>query len=482
MSRARATRNSPGPRLDAKVLVIGSGPGGAMTACTLAEGGHEVLLVEEGDNLPVGATEPYSLDEMDRKWRNGGLTPSFGPVKVTYVEGRCVGGASEINAALYHPPVPSVLDQWARDYGIADFGGASLARHIEAVEREASVSPFPGSPGIASERLAAGAASLGWKSVPVQRFWKYDGVTPGGRRQSMTETYLPRARAAGARIEAGLKVKRLLLEGRRAVGAIAIDRQGRPVELRAERVIVCGGAIQTALILRRSGLTRGVGNTLSMNPMIRVAAEFDDRINEPAIGVPVQQIEAFKPSMTLGCSNGSMAHLALWLVGAPGDREKMLAEWWRLGVFYAKVMAKTRGFVRNVPLVDEAFVSFRLGRDDLALLGLAAERLATVLLASGARSVVSPVPGQPAIRSLGDIPALRAGVEAGKAQVTAIHLHSTVPMGAEQKGCPADEYGKLRAFENVWVNDASLLPDTPGINPQGTILAIARRNAERMLG
>jgi choline dehydrogenase-like flavoprotein len=468
-------------RLDAKVLVIGSGPGGAMTACTLAEAGWDVLIVEEGEHVPVGATEPYSLDDMDKKWRNGGLTPSFGPVKVTYVEGKCVGGASEINAALYHPPVLSTLDEWAKAYGIEEFGGQALVPHIEAVERESSVSPFPGSPGIASERLAAGAASLGWKSVPVQRFWKYDGTEPLGRRQSMTETYLPRALAAGARLESGLKVKRLVVTGRTVTGAVAVDRDGQRVDVRCERVVLCAGAVQTPLVLRRSGITRRIGDTLSMNPMIRVAAEFDDRINQPEIGVPVQQIEAFKPAMTLGCSNGSLAHLALWLVGAPGDREQMLAEWWRLGVFYAKVMARARGTVRNVPVFDEAFVSYRLGRDDLQLLGLAAERLATVLLASGARSIVNPVPGGQPIRSAADIPALRAGVEAGKAQVTAIHLHSTVPMGAEQRGCPADSWGRLRALDNVWVNDASLLPDTPGINPQGTILSIARRNAVRMV-
>ena len=450
-----------------------------MTACVLAEAGQSVLLVEEGDHVPVGATEPYSLDDMNRKWRNGGLTPAFGPVKVTYVEGRCVGGASEINAALYHPPVPEVLERWAREYGIEDFGADALGPHIEAVEREASVTPFPGSPGIASERIAEGARTLGWKSVPVQRFWKYDGSNPLGRRQSMTETYLPRAVAAGARIEAGIKVKRLWMKGTRAMGALGVDRQGRAVQIRAERVVVCGGAIQTALILQRSGYTCGVGRTLSMNPMIRVAAEFADRVNEPHIGVPVQQIEAFKPEMTLGCSHGSLAHLALWLVGS-SDQERLLREWWRLGVFYAKVIAKAKGVVRNVPFVDEAFVSYRLGRDDLALLGLAAERLATVLLASGATSIVNPVPGAPPIRSLADIPGLRAGVEAGRAQVTAIHLHSTVPMGAEARGCPADAYGKLRGLDNVWVNDASLLPDTPGINPQGTVLAIARRNAGRL--
>lgn len=466
-------------KLETKVLIIGSGPGGSMTACVLAEAGHEVLVLEEGNHVPVGATEPYSLDDMDKKWRNGGLTPAFGPVKVTYVEGACLGGASEINAALYHPPVPAVLDDWAKKYGIREFGGAALEEDILAVERDSSVSPFPGSPGIASERLAAGAASLGWKSVPVQRFWKYDG-SERGRRQSMTETYIPRAIAAGARFETGLKVKKLLVEGREVKGAVAIDQQGRKVDIRCERVILCAGAVQTPLVLLRSGIERRIGQTLTMNPMIRVTAEFADTINQPELGVPVQQIEAFKPAMTLGCSNASLAHLALWLVGSPGDRDRLLAEWWRLGVFYAKVMAKARGSVRNIPLFDEAFVSYKMEKDDLALLGLAAERLATVLLASGARSIISPVPGQPAIRTKDDIPALRAGVEAGKAQVTAIHLHSTVPMGDDRY--PADHYGKLRALDNVWVNDASLLPDTPGINPQGTILSIARRNARKMIG
>ena len=34
-------------------------------------------------------------------------------------------------------------------------------------------------------------------------------------------------------------------------------------------------------------------------------------------------------------------------------------------------------------------------------------------------------------------------------------------------------------WENLHVNDASMLPDSPGVNPQGTVMALARRNALR---
>ena len=38
----------------------------------------------------------------------------------------------------------------------------------------------------------------------------------------------------------------------------------------------------------------------------------------------------------------------------------------------------------------------------------------------------------------------------------------------------------LAALCDVYVNDASLLPDAPGVNPQASIMAIAARNARRL--
>jgi choline dehydrogenase-like flavoprotein len=47
-----------------EIIVIGSGPGGAVTAATLASAGREVLLIEEGPDLAQDSCAPFSLAEM----------------------------------------------------------------------------------------------------------------------------------------------------------------------------------------------------------------------------------------------------------------------------------------------------------------------------------------------------------------------------------------------------------------------------------
>src|SRR5206468_7521379 len=85
-------------RIRTQVAVIGSGPGGAVTACLLAEAGRAVVLVEEGPHLSLESCPPFSRAEMVQKYRAGGVTVAMGNPKVSYVEGRCVGGGSEINS------------------------------------------------------------------------------------------------------------------------------------------------------------------------------------------------------------------------------------------------------------------------------------------------------------------------------------------------------------------------------------------------
>ena len=69
----------------------------------------------------------------------------------------------------------------------------------------------------------------------------------------------------------------------------------------------------------------------------------------------------------------------------------------------------------------------------------------------------------------------------GAANLMSVHLFSSCPMGEDQNQCATDSFGRVHGFKNLFVNDASLLCTAPGVNPQGSIMALARRNALQFL-
>jgi choline dehydrogenase-like flavoprotein len=54
-------------------------------------------------------------------------------------------------------------------------------------------------------------------------------------------------------------------------------------------------------------------------------------------------------------------------------------------------------------------------------------------------------------------------------------------MGEDRARAGTDSFGRVHGYDNLRVNDASLLPEAPGLNPQGTIMVIASRNSEAFL-
>ena len=62
-----------------------------------------------------------------------------------------------------------------------------------------------------------------------------------------------------------------------------------------------------------------------------------------------------------------------------------------------------------------------------------------------------------------------------------VHLTSSVRMGEDRSRTAADSFGSVWDHRNLRVNDASLLPDAPGVNPQAGVMTIAARNADHFL-
>jgi choline dehydrogenase-like flavoprotein len=468
-----------------EICVVGSGPGGAVTAATLAEAGRDVLLVEEGSFLTQESCSPFSLEEMTLKYRNGGITPTFGKPKVTYVEGRCVGGGSEINSGLYHRTPPTILEKWKSDFDLRDASHEVMEPFFEKCETDLSVSTMPCPPPAASLKLHQGATALAWKSLEVPRWYKYipDATQPSGFlavRQSMTRTFIPRFLQAGGRLLSETKVQRLVANSMGGWVLEAYQTDHGPIKIAASHVFVCAGAIQTPTLLLRSHIGSNVGKSLQLHPTVKMTAEFKEEINSRTCGVPVHQVKEFSPRLSFGCSISSPGYLALGLLdcGSPdwaGSRHTQMAN------YYAMITSAARGKISLIPGFNDPLVRYNLLEEDIQTLADGFKKLGQLLFASGAIRLYPSIQNSIPISSPAELSRLVASVVPSKTNVMTIHLFSSCPMGENKSRCVADSYGKVHGARNLYINDASMLCTAPGVNPQGSIMAFALRNAFHFL-
>jgi len=475
---------APGEAIRAEIAVIGSGPGGAITAALLAEAGRDVLLIEEGRFHQLESCAPFTLEEMVQKYRNGGITPALGPAPVAYVEGRCVGGGSEINSGLYHRTPPDIRERWQREFRVEGLDDADINPHFEACEKDVCVSYLPGKAPRASLMLHRGAEKKRWKSMEVPRWYQYDKgakLPTEGKRKSMTRTFVPRFLKAGGRLLPETAIRKLKRDGTgwRLSGT---HRNGRPVEILAETVFSCGGAIQTPALLLRSGIRHNIGKSLQLHPTVKVTARFDQSINQPGMGVPVHQVKEFSPALSFGCSISSLPYLQLAMTDHPAHMREVEDNWQRMAIYYGMITTDNVGSIKPVPFFKDPLVRYRLDAADMRLLADGCRKLCEMLFASGARALFPSVRGMEPIWEPDQLSRIPGALPFGRTNLMTIHLFSSAPMGENRRRTATDSFGKVHDQPNLYISDASLICTAPGVNPQGTVMALARRNALRFLG
>lgn len=457
--------------------IVGSGPGGALSAALLAEAGAQVLVLEQGPEIPLEQTKPFGAAEMAEKYRNGGLTVAFGAPRVAYVEGQCLGGGSEVNSGLYFGPPPELLGQWAARHRVQDT--ASILAAARQVEQDLRIQPMPGALPPASLKLAQGAQALGWAAQEVPRWYDY-GADGTPAKQSMSRTYLPRARRAGAQVRTGVRVV-----GLRHLGSVwelqmqTVGTHGLRL-LHADHVFLCAGTIQSAALLRRSRLSRRAGRSLYMHPSIKVTALFDEVVNSSAAPVPVHQVKEFAPRISLGGSISHPHHLRLALMDYP-DGDALVASHWQCMATYYAMTADGHGCVIPLPGFDDPLVRYRVGTLGEAHLREGLEHLCDCLFAAGARALYPAVAQGQVLHCMDEARALVRRLEARDIQPMTIHLMGSCPMGEDPTTSAVDSFGRVHGQEHLYVNDASILPSALGVNPQGTVLAVAMRNIRHFL-
>ncbi len=298
------------------VIIVGAGSAGAPLATRLsADPGLSVLLLEEGPDYPTLRLTP---EEVQRHQTRG--TPEISsrhrrdfPVRINGHQerdklmhrGHVVGGTSAINGAFFLRGLPEDFDEWAA-LGNDQWSYVNVLPYFLKMETDADYGgDFHGSAGplpiqrapldslLPSARaFHAACVDNGYPYNPDMNHPEAAGVgllslnRRDGVRINTAISYLNPVRGRlNLTVRGGATVRRVLFEGRRAVG-VEVESGGEVFTLRGRRIVLCAGAIGSPFLLMHSGVgpaghleelgiplvhhLPGVGQNLRNHPSVNV--------------------------------------------------------------------------------------------------------------------------------------------------------------------------------------------------------------------
>ena len=465
------------------VVVVGSGAGGASVARVLSEAGMSVIVVEEGDYYDASSYSRDVFDSLPKLYRDSGLTVAEGRPAIPLPVGRCVGGTTVINSGTCFRAPGDILTRWREEHGVE--WATELDGEFEAVERALAVTPVAaGQVGRNAELCRIGAEALGASNGPLARNAAdvtCCGSCPTGcaidAKMAMHVSELPRAVAAGARIRAGRRVTRVLLEGGRAVGVSC--RGG--YEVRARAVVLAAGALGTPELLLGQGLANSsgaVGRHLRIHPACWVGALYDEPVRGWDGVMQSWAVDEWNErGLFLEATFSPLSFGAHWLRGAGAPYKARLERFDQLGVIGVHLSDRSRGRV-SVTREGRLKIGYKLTDDDAAALRFGIARAADVHFAAGAREVYPQVGRVAVLRSGEQTPLVEQGrFHPGELRLEAFHPMGTTRMGRDPRTSVVAPSGESHDVPGLYIADSGLFPTSLRVNPMITIMAVARRIA-----
>ena len=481
---------APGETIDADVCVVGSGAGGGVAAAVLAAAGKKVVVLERAANVTESGFGGPELEGLARLFLDRGLSATDDRW-FSIRAGSAVGGGTVVNWSSSFRIDDATREEW-RAAGIDD-----LDPHYDAVEAEMNVGLAESTLNGPNGALARGLDALGlpWRPIPRNVRGCTDcgpcavGCRTGAKR-SVLRTYLADACANGATILDRTEARRITTGAGRVTGVVAAVPGGEIV-VRAPLVALAGGTILSPVLLQRSGIAEGTaGRNLRIHPVAAVAGVYPERIDAWS-GVPQSVMsDAFAHVDGAHGFHLEAAPMHPGIIGSAfpwwsGEQHAAhLAEAAHTGAFLAIVRDRNPGRI-DVDRDGAPRIRYGVGAAERALLERGMVEMARIHEAAGAGRILTlhtPVlerePG-------GSMDAFVAGIRArgvlpNRVLLFTAHQMSTCRIGTDPKDSTADPDGKVRGVDGLYVTDASAFPTASGVNPMLSIMALARRTAERM--
>ena len=264
--------------MTADYVIVGAGSAGCAMAYRLAEAGKRVTVIEHGGSdagpfiqMPGALSYPMNMGIYD--W--GFATepePHLGGRVLATPRGKVVGGSSSINGMVYVRGHARDYDTWA-EMGADGWSYADVLPYFKRMEAShgGSGPEFRGTDGplhitrgpranpLFDAFIEAGAqagypVTADYNGQQQEGFGPMEATIWKSRRWSAANAYLKPAIAGGnVQVVRGL-ARRVVLEGKCAVGVEVDTRAGRQVIRAAREVILAASSINSPKLLMLSGI------------------------------------------------------------------------------------------------------------------------------------------------------------------------------------------------------------------------------------
>jgi choline dehydrogenase-like flavoprotein len=488
-----------GRTMEADAVIVGSGSGGGVIAATLAGAGLDVVVLEASGYFNESDFDGYELAAYERMFWRGGPHPTADG-NVSLQAGATLGGGTTINWTNCLRTRDWVRDEWATEHGLEGLDGPDYDAHLDAVMERLGANDKCSDLNGPQQRMKEGAGKLGWSFETIVRNAdprSYSAETAGflgfgdrsGSKQSGDRTFLADAAEAGAKLVVRARAERILTEGGRAAGVEAVGPTGGTLTIKAPRVVIACGALESPALLARSQIGGpAVGKHLHLHPCGAVLGSYESDqqawMGPPQAGLVDEFAdtgEGYGFLIESGQYAPGLVGSALPWTGAVAHREML--ERFKFGATFIGLTRDRGSGEVAVDANGEAVPSYPVSDElDLANLRRGIEAQMRIHEAAGAVEIYSLATGLPGWKRGEDLDAAIAVAQAshmgaGGQRLFSAHQMGSCRMGSDPKTSVANPWGELHDTPGVYIGDGSAFPSASGTNPMVTIMALARRTA-----
>ncbi len=241
-------------------VIVGAGSAGCAMAYRLSEEGKNTVCVLEfgGSDRGPFIQMPSALSyPMNMKFYNWGFEsepePGLGGRRLATPRGKVVGGSSSINGMVYVRGHAKDFDTW-EDMGAKGWGFRHVQPYFKRQESSHGSNPLYQA-FIEAGRQAGYPVTEDYNGRQQEGFGAMEMTVHDGIRWSAANAYLrPAMKRGNVRLITRALARRVLLEGRRAVG-VEYESGGTVRQVRARReVIIAASSINSPKLLQMSGI------------------------------------------------------------------------------------------------------------------------------------------------------------------------------------------------------------------------------------